>query len=333
MGVIISVYGGIGQGLLWAVLGIGVYLTFRILDFPDLTAEGTVSLGCAVGLQFINEDISPLIATLLAALIGIFAGLCTGLLHTKLKIPAVLSGILTMIALYSINIRIMNGGTSVSIQSSQSILAPLKNAFMDMGMERQIATHTSTAVVGLTACALVIALLYWFFGTQVGAAMRATGSNERMCRAQGIDTDSMKILTLCLSNGLIAMAGALVAQHMSYGGTNVGTGSIVMGLAAIILGEAFMGKRSPFYVKLALVALGSVLYYIIITLIIFYGLLLPTDTKLITAAMVVLAISLPRFRRLARIALDRLGFGKADKKEKFMMEPQLRANQKIEFKR
>jgi putative ABC transport system permease protein len=297
MGIIDALYGGLGQGLFWAMLAIGVYLTFRILDFPDLTAEGSIALGCAVTAKAIKLGVNPFTATLIALLIGGLAGLCTGLLHTKLKIPSILSGILTMIALYSINIRIMNGSTSLNIDAQKTILAPLKNFLIARGMDRSAATHTAVVLIGAAFCAVVIIALYWFFGTQLGAAMRATGSNEKMCRAQGINTDFTKILTLTLSNSIIALAGALVSQQMSYGGTSVGVGAIVVGLAAIILGEAFMGKKSPFYVKLALVTLGSVLYYFIITVIIFYGLLLPTDTKLITAVMVIIAISIPMIKK------------------------------------
>jgi putative ABC transport system permease protein len=297
MGIIEALYGGMGQGLLWAMLAIGVYLTFRILDFPDLTAEGTLALGCAVTMKLINLGATPIVATLAALLIGAIAGLCTGVLHTKFKIPAVLSGILTMIALYSINIRIMDGSTSLSIDASLSMYSPLKNVLIESGVARSLAAHTSIIIFGFTICAVVIVLLYWFFGTELGASMRATGNNENMCRALGINTDFTKILTISLANAIIALAGALVSQQMSYGGTNVGVGSIVVGLAAIILGETFIGKKAPFFAKLILVTLGSVLYYTIITVIIYYGLLRPTDTKLITALMVILAISLPTIKK------------------------------------
>jgi putative ABC transport system permease protein len=297
MGIIESLYGGMGQGLLWAMLAIGVYLTFRILDFPDLTAEGTLALGCAVTMKLINLGASPVVSTLAALIIGAAAGLCTGVLHTKLKIPAVLSGILTMIALYSINIRIMDGSTSLSIDAAHSMYSPLKNALIEGGVARSLASHTSIVLFGLAICAGAILLLYWFFGTELGASMRATGSNENMCRALGINTDFTKILTISISNAIIALAGALVSQQMSYGGTNVGVGSIVVGLAAIILGETFMGKKAPFFAKLILVTLGSVLYYSMITVIIYYGLLRPTDTKVLTALMVILAISLPTIKK------------------------------------
>lgn len=297
MGIFEALYGGIGQGLLWAMLALGVYLTFRILDFPDLTAEGTLALGCAVAMKLLNAGVSPVIGTLATMLIGASAGLCTALLHTKLKVPAILSGILTMISLYSINIRIMGGSTSLSIEASQSILAPIKNVFIELGMSRSIATHTATIALGVVTCTLAIFLLYRFFGTQIGAAMRATGCNEKMCRALGIDTDATKILTLVLSNSLIALAGALVSQQMSYGGTSVGTGAIVIGLAAIILGETFIKTNFPFWVKLTFVALGSVIYYMIITVIIFYGFLRPTDTKILTAVMVVAAITIPGIKK------------------------------------
>ena len=297
MGIFGALYGGIGQGLLWAMLGIGVYLTFRILDFPDLTAEGTIALGCAVTMNLINLGVSPIVATLAAVICGVLAGLSTGLLHTKLGIPAILSGILTMIALYSINIRIMGGSTSLSIAASDSMIAPIKGKLINAGMERSLSTSTSTVIIGLLACVFVIALLYWFFGTEMGAAMRATGDNEKMCRALGVNTDAAKIVTLCISNAIIALSGALVSQQMAYGGVYVGVGAIVIGLAAIILGESFIGKKSPFYMRLIFIALGSVIYYLIITLIIFYGILRPTDTKFITAAMVIIAISIPKIKK------------------------------------
>ena len=240
--------GAVSLGLLWSIMTIGVYITYRILDIADLSVEGTLPLGAAVACAMITRGGDPYLASLCALLAGCAAGLCTGILHTKLKIPALLSGILTMIALYSINLRIM-GAPNVSILRMNTVFRPLVKA----GLTGSVAI---IIVGGLCALAL-ISILYWFFGTELGSAVRATGNNPRMVRAQGINTDSMKILGLVLSNGLVALSGAFIAQSQNFADVQMGAGSIVIGLASLIIGEVLFGGRG-FYRRLVAVILGAV---------------------------------------------------------------------------
>lgn len=277
--------GAVSLGLLWAVVTIGVYITYRILDIADMTVEGSITLGAAVSATLIAGGMNPFAATLIACLSGMAAGLVTGLLHTKLKIPALLSGILSMIALYSVNIRIM-GKANVSLLRVDTVYT----AFENMGLSGR----NAVIVIGLISVVLIIALLYWFFGTELGSAVRATGSNPKMIRAQGVSTDKMIILGLILSNGLVALAGALIAQDQSFADIQMGIGSIVIGLASVIIGEVLFGTRNFMNTLISLV-LGAVLYRIIIAIVLMLG-LPPTDLRLFTAVSVIIALSLPVFR-------------------------------------
>lgn len=278
--------GALALGLLWSIMTLGVYISYRVLDMADLTAEGSLTLGAAVAGSMIAAGATPLLATLCAAGAGLLAGLSTGLLHTKLKIPALLSGILTMIALWSVNLRVMGNRANVSILRLNTVYTFLQNWGLDK--------TTSMIVVG-TVCALaVISVLYWFFGTELGSAIRATGNNEHMVRAQGINTDNMKILGLVISNGLIALSGALIAQSQSFADIQMGTGAIVIGLASLIIGEVLFGKGG-FYKRLVAIILGAVVYRVIIALVLKMG--MPSnDLKLFTAITVAVALSLPRFK-------------------------------------
>ena len=278
--------GALALGLLWSIMTLGVYISYRVLDMADLTAEGSLTLGAAVAGSMIAAGANPLLATLCAAAAGLLAGLSTGLLHTKLKIPALLSGILTMIALWSVNLRVMGNRANVSILRLNTVYTFLQNWGLDK--------TTSMIVVG-TVCALaVISVLYWFFGTELGSAIRATGNNEHMVRAQGINTDNMKILGLVISNGLIALSGALIAQSQSFADIQMGTGAIVIGLASLIIGEVLFGKGG-FYKRLVAIILGAVVYRVIIALVLKMG--MPSnDLKLFTAITVAVALSLPRFK-------------------------------------
>lgn len=278
--------GALALGLLWSIMTLGVYISYRVLDMADLTAEGSLTLGAAVAGSMIAAGANPLLATLCAAGAGLLAGLSTGLLHTKLKIPALLSGILTMIALWSVNLRVMGNRANVSILRLNTVYTFLQNWGLDK--------TTSMIVVG-TVCALaVISVLYWFFGTELGSAIRATGNNEHMVRAQGINTDNMKILGLVISNGLIALSGALIAQSQSFADIQMGTGAIVIGLASLIIGEVLFGKGG-FYKRLVAIILGAVVYRVIIALVLKMG--MPSnDLKLFTAITVAVALSLPRFK-------------------------------------
>lgn len=279
------ILGAVSLGLLWAVMTIGVYITYRILDIADLTVEGSIAMGAAIAAQAIINGIDPYAATGLALLGGMAAGLVTGLLHTQLKIPALLSGILTMIALYSVNLRILKKA-NISLLRMDTVYT----LFEDFGLSRT----NAIIVLGLLCVSGVVAILYWFFGTEIGCAIRATGSNPHMVRAQGINTDTMKILGLVISNGLVAVSGGLIAQSQSFADVQMGTGSIVIGLASVIIGEVLFGRKS-FYSRLVSLVLGAVTYRIIIALVLKMG-MPANDLKLFTAITVAIALALPVFK-------------------------------------
>ncbi len=231
--------GAISLGLLWAVMVIGVYLTYRILDLADLSVEGTLPLGAAVAARLISEGINPWAATFCALLAGLIGGLITGMLHTRLKIPALLSGILTMLAMWSINLRVMGG----SVGRSNTPLLRVDTVYTALGNMGISKTYSSLLVGSLFVLAVAV-IIYWFFGTELGAAIRATGSNPNMVRAQGVDTNVMIILGLMISNGLVSLSGALIAQYQGFSDIQMGVGSIVIGLASLIIGEVLFGSRS-----------------------------------------------------------------------------------------
>lgn len=284
----------VAQGLLWALLALGVYVTFRVLDIADLTVEGSFPLGAATAASMMVAGFGPLVALLAAFVTGMLAGVVTGLLHTKMKIPALLAGILTMIALYSVNLRIM-GKANLSLLGVDTLFKIAKNA-LDLN------TAQTTLIVGLVVTVIVGGFLYWFFGTQIGAAIRATGFNQQMIRAQGVDTDTTIILGLLLSNGLVALSGALVAQSNGFSDVGMGTGTIVIGLASVIIGEVLFGTRS-FKNCLISVVLGSIVYRIVIAAVLAMG-MPPNDLKLFTSVLVALALSMPLLK-------DKLGARKA----------------------
>ena len=271
------------QGLLWGILALGVYITYRVLDLADLTVEGSYPLGAAVAVSFIAGGGSPVIAVVLAFLAGSVAGIVTGLLHTKLKIPALLAGILTMIGLYSINLRVMGNKSNVSILRMDTIYT----FFGNMGFNK----NESILICGLIFVAVIIVFLYWFFGTEIGAAIRATGCNKQMIRAQGIDTDVTIILGLLISNGMVSMAGALIGQSQGFADAGMGTGTIVIGLASVIIGEVLFGTRNFMNWLLAVVG-GSIVYRIVIAFVLKLG-MNQNDMKLFTAIIVVIALAMP----------------------------------------
>ena len=277
--------GAVALGLLWAVMALGVYITYRILDVADLTVEGTIALGGAVAARMISANMNPGLSVLCATIAGLLAGLCTGLLHTKLRIPALLSGILTMIALYSINLRVM-GKSNVPLLRVETVFSPLQR----MGLS----TSISSLIVGTVTVIVVAVALYWFFGTELGNAIRATGNNQNMARAQGINTSNMVILGLVLSNGLVALSGALIAQYQSFSDVQMGTGSIVIGLASLIIGEVLFGTRT-FKRTLVSVSLGAIIYRIIIALVLKAG-MDANDLKLFTAITVAFCLSTPMIK-------------------------------------
>ena len=271
----------ISQGLLWSVLAIGVYLTFRVLDVADLTVEGSLPQGAAVAAALIVKGVGPIPAIFVACFAGMLSGVVTGLLTTKFKIPALLSGILTMIALYSVNLRVMG--------KANLPLLGVDTLFTQFGW---ISEDKQTVVfaVGLVVVLVVGALCYWFFGTEIGAAIRATGFNPNMIRANGVNTDVTIILGLLLSNGLVAVSGALVAQSNGFADVGMGVGTIVIGLASVIIGEVLFGTPS-FWRCLISVVLGSVVYRVVIAVVLQMG-MPPNDLKLFTAILVAAALAL-----------------------------------------
>ncbi len=283
----------IAQGLLWAVMALGVYITFRVLDIADLTVEGSFPLGAAVAAAMLSAGYGPLASFALAALLGMLAGVATGLLHTKMKIPALLAGILTMIALYSVNLRVM-GKANLSLLGTDTTFT-LAKELLGLNMAQ------TTLVVGLAVVVLLCACTYWFFGTEIGAAIRATGFNQQMIRAQGVNTDVTIILGLLISNALVALSGALVAQSNGFADVGMGTGTIVIGLASVIIGEVLFGTRT-FWNSLLSVVLGSVVYRLVIALVLYLG-MPPNDLKLFTSILVALALALPLLK-------EKTGWGK-----------------------
>ncbi|MBQ9280723.1 MAG: ABC transporter permease [Treponema sp.] len=279
--------GAVAQGLLWGIMTLGVYLTFRILNIADMTCDGSFALGGSTCAILVTKGMNPLLAVFIAAFTGLLAGFATGIMHTKLKIHEILAGILSMIALYSINIRIM-GKSNTPLLGVQTIMKKMEDSF-------GISPNVASFIVGVIFGAALIAFLYWFCGTELGSCLRATGNNEKMVRAMGVDTDKMKLLGLMLSNALIALSGALVAQQQGYGDVGMGTGAIVIGLASIILGEsifAYFNKRFAFYITLLSILLGSVVYRLIIAVVLQLG-LKSSDLKLLTAIIVVIALAIP----------------------------------------
>ena len=273
----------VAQGLLWAILALGVYVTFRVLDLADLTCEGSFPLGAATAAAFLAGGHSIATAVLAAAVAGMLAGAVTGLLTTKMKIPALLAGILTMIALYSVNLRIM-GKANLSLLGVPTVFVKIQ------GLTGLNHTYT-TLVAGLAAVLAVGFLMYWFFGTEIGAAIRATGFNQQMIRAQGVNPDMTVILGLVISNCLIALSGAMIAQNNGFADVGMGVGTIVIGLASVIIGEVLFGTRS-FSNCMVSVVLGSVAYRIVIAVVLQLG-MPPNDLKLFTSILVALALAMP----------------------------------------
>ena len=280
------IIGTIGQGLLWSLLAVGVFLTFRVLDIADLTVEGSFPMGAAISAILLINGFNPIVSILGAAVGGMIAGAVTGWIHTKLKIPALLAGILTMIALYSINLHIM-GKANVPLLRVDTIYTMLGQV---LPLDRTL----MLAIVGLIVAVVTCLVLFWFFGTEIGAALRATGVNPQMIRAQGVNTDTMIVLGLLLSNGFVAVSGALIAQGNGYADVGMGIGTIVIGLASVIIGEVIFGTKS-FVRSLIAVVLGSIVYRIVIAIVLDIG-MPPNDLKLFTAVLVAIALSLPTLK-------------------------------------
>ena len=281
--------GAVAQGLIWGLMAIGVYITFKVLDLADLTVDGTMATGGAVCLVLMTHGVNLWVALLCAFLAGMLAGLVTGVLHTFMGIPAILAGILTQLALFSVNLRIMGSKANVAINpDNYTLLVSLRNV-------KKLVPQNPILVVAVFTV-VVIALLYWFFGTELGSSIRATGANANMSRAQGINVDFNKVLGLMISNGLVALASALYCQYQGFADVNAGRGAIVIGLAAVIIGEVVFSRIfRNFALKLLSVALGAVIYYIVIQFVLTAG-LNTNDLKLITALVVAIFLAIPYWK-------------------------------------
>ncbi len=274
--------GSVAQGIFYGIMALGVYVTYKLLDFADLTVDGSLVTGGAVAVMMMLGGANPYVALLCALLAGMLAGLVTGLLHTAFGIPPILSGILTQIGLYSINMRIMGKANQ-----------PISVDKFDLIVSLREIPHA--ILMGAIFAAAVIAILYWFFGTEIGGAIRATGTNPQMARAQGVNTNVMKLIALVISNGLVALAGALYAQYNGSADINMGRGAIVIGLAAVIIGEVLFGRRGNFAWTLLSVVFGGIIYFVVIAVVIQMG-LSTTDLKLFQALTVAVFLAIPHLR-------------------------------------
>lgn len=287
-----SLPGAMGQGLAWGIMAIGVYITYRILDIADLTVDGSLATGGAVCAIAISLGVNPWVAVLLAVLSGMLAGLVTGILHTVCGIPAILSGILTQLALYSLNLRIMAIGDAVTTKATVALNVNNHNLLLSSRYVRELGLQNPLILLAVVVL-VVIVVLYWLFGTELGCSMRATGANPNMARAQGINTNFSKILALVVSNGLVALSGALLAQYQGSATIDMGRGAIVIGLAAVIIGEVLFDKVfRNFGMKLVASVIGAIIYYVVITLVLRMG-LESTDLKMLTAMVVAVFLTVP----------------------------------------
>jgi putative ABC transport system permease protein len=293
MGIVLSIEGAIGQGILWGIMALGVYITFRLLDFSDLTVDGSFATGGAVSAILILNGVNPLLSILVATLAGFAAGACTGLLNTVCKIPPILAGILTQIGLYSVNLMIM-GRSNLPLLKVQTLFSQLSSKLhLPSSVTSWLSVNNLTVlIIGILFTILVIGLLYWFFGTELGSAIRATGNNANMVRANGVSTAKTTLVALMLSNGLNAMSGALVAQQQGYADVKMGIGAIVMALASIVIGEVIFGRKGGFLRRLFSIVIGSVIYRIIVAVVLQMG-LNPDNLKLFTAILVAVALTIP----------------------------------------
>jgi putative ABC transport system permease protein len=299
LGFLNALPGAISQGLIWGIMAIGVYITYKVLDIADLTVDGSFCTGGAVFVVLLTGGMNMWLALLIAFLAGVAAGLVTGLLHTACGIPAILAGILTQLALYSVNLAVMGMKATVAInvtkpENLDKLLVSLRFVQDVANGTRPVFRHPIFTIGVVTV--ILIALLYWFFGTELGSSLRATGSNASMARAQGINTSFNKVLGLMLSNGLVAMSGALLAQYNSAAEINMGRGAIIIGLAAVIIGDVLLSKVfRNFALKLLSVSIGAIIYYIVIQAVLAMG-LNANFLKLLSAAVVAVFLSIPYWK-------------------------------------
>lgn len=282
--------GACAQGLIWGIMAIGVYITYKILDLADLTVDGTMCTGGAVCIIMMMNGYSVGLSLLCAFAAGMLAGLVTGIFHTVMGIPAILSGILTQLGLYSVNLRILMG------KSNQALSVDKYDLLVSLRYVKGVPFYQNTIFIVLVFVIVIIAVLYWFFGTELGCSIRSTGSNPNMSRAQGINTDLSKMIGLMLSNGIVALASGLYAQYQGFADVNMGRGAIVIGLAAVIIGEVVFGKiRGNFAFKLLSVALGAIIYYLVLQVVLWLG-LNSNDLKLLSALVVGVFLAIPHLK-------------------------------------
>lgn len=284
-GILLALQGAASQGILWGVFVLGVYITYKILDIADLTVDGSFALGgCVCATLIVEHGMNPVLALVMATLAGLLAGGVTGFLHTVFEIPAILAGILTQISLWSINLRIM-GKSNTPLLKSETIFTGMIES---TGMKNSMAA----AIIGLVIVIAVVLILYWFFGTEIGSALRATGNNEDMIRALGVNTKVTKMIALMMANGLVGLSGGLVCQSQKYADIGMGTGAIVIGLAAIVIGEVLLGRVKNFAGRLIAVVVGSIVYFLIRAVVLQLG-MDANDMKMLSAIIVALALCIP----------------------------------------
>lgn len=293
----------VAQGIIWGLMALGVFITFRLLDIPDMTVDGSFATGGAVTVMLLLAGMPAWAALLIAIVVGVLTGLCTGLLHTKLGIPAILAGILTQFALYSINLRIMTKANQTASVQKFGMFWKNGNGFLVSSL------HIPQAIlVGLVLAAIIVALSYWYFGTEQGSALRATGNNPAMSRAQGIHIGTMKVIGLGISNGIVALAGGLMTQFQGTADVSMGRGAIVIGLAAIVIGEilcdAIFSKGCNFAVKLCFIIFGGIVYYAVMVVILWLK-LDPNDLKLFTAIIVAAFLAIPQLKAQSKSSFSR----------------------------
>ena len=296
LGLINSMPSAIAQGLIWGIMAIGIYVTYKILDIADLTVDGSLCTGGATCVILLVNGCPMWLALICSILVGMLAGLITGILITKLKIPAILAGILTQLALYSINLHIMGFGTTSFSKSNLPISVDKYSLLVSSRYIRELSLRNPIIVVILFV-AIVIAILYWFFGTELGCSIRATGANQFMARSQGINTDKTKVIGLVISNSLVALSGALLSQYQGFADINMGRGAIVIGLAAVIIGEQIFDKVfKNFALKLFACVLGAIIYYLVIQFVLKLG-LSTDDLKMLTATVVAIFLAIPNLKK------------------------------------
>ena len=293
----------VAQGIIWGLMALGVFITFRLLDIPDMTVDGSFATGGAVTVMLLLAGMPAWAALLIAIVVGVLTGLCTGFLHTKLGIPAILAGILTQFALYSINLRIMTKANQTASVQKFGMFWENGNGFLVSSL------HIPQAIlVGLVLTAIIVALSYWYFGTEQGSALRATGNNPAMSRAQGIHIGTMKVIGLGISNGIVALAGGLMTQFQGTADVSMGRGAIVIGRAAIVIGEilcdAIFSKGCNFAVKLCFIIFGGVVYYAVMVVILWLK-LDPNDLKLFTAIIVAAFLAIPQLKAQSKSSFSR----------------------------